>query len=236
MENIALLLPTRQRPEMLMRLYESAMDLAAHPEHVRLVAYIDDDDHSYDELIESPPPRTIFIIGPRMTISKCWNLCHERIKDEATIFHHCGDDIVFRTQDWDKTVRNLFGEYPDKIVFAYGNDGSTESNNYEFGTHGFIHKNWTDTVGYFVPPYFESDYNDTWLNEVAKAIGRHRHIDIMTEHLHFSLGKMEADQNTRDRLERHEQQNPGEVYSGRSMRIRRADDAEKLRQFMENYK
>ena len=41
-----------------------------------------------------------------------------------------------------------------------------------FLTHGFLHRNWVETVGYFVPPYFSSDFNDTWLNEVADMIGR----------------------------------------------------------------
>lgn len=228
---ISLLLPTRQRPDALGAMYDSAMNLAEDPDNVEVICYIDDDDHSYDGLEK---PRLKKIGGPRKTISKCWNDCWKAATGE--IFGHMGDDIRFRTQGWDTVVRNLFAEYPDRIVFAYGDDGLTEQNGYEFGTHGFIHKNWTDVVGRFVPPYYESDYNDTHLNDVAKALGRHRHIPVMTEHMHYSIGKSEKDQNTEDRLARHEIQKPQELYNARQQRLERADEIERLRQFIENFK
>ena len=231
---ISLLLPSRQRSNKLMELYRSAMNLADDPTNVEMVVYIDDDDTDYNELLQTPPPRTTFLIGPRKTISKCWNDCWRASTGE--IYFHAGDDVIFRTQGWDTIVRNLFAEYPDKIVFAYGDDGNIDSNNNQFGTHGFIHKNWTNVVGYFVPPYYESDYNDTHLNDIAKELGRHRHIDITTEHMHYSLGKSEIDENTKERLERHTKQKPEEIYNSREMRLERADQVEKLRQFIEGYK
>lgn len=228
---ISLLLPTRQRPEALRAFYESAIELADKPKDIEIVVYIDDDDPTYENY---NPPHLKKISGKRKTISKCWNDCWKAAKGE--IFGHMGDDIRFRTKGWDTIVRKTFEEYPDRIVFIYGDDGLTEQNGYEFGTHGFIHKNWTDTIGRFVPDYFESDYNDTWLNDVAKAIQRHRHIDIMTEHLHYSTGKSEIDQNTKDRLERHAHQHPEEVYNYRNMRIERSNEIEKLRSFINEYK
>lgn len=230
---ISLLLPSRQRPTQLMRLYKSATEEADYPHAIEMVVYVDEDDSGYDELIETPPRGCVFIKGPRKTISKCWNECWEASTGE--IYFHAGDDVVIRTKGWDTIVRNLFDEYTDKIVFAYGDDGNIESSRNDFGTHGFIHKNWTDIVGYFVPPYYESDYNDTHLNDLAKGVGRHRHIDVLTEHMHFSLGKSEMDQNTKDRLERHEKQNPGELYEARQQRIERADQIEKLRVFIGNH-
>lgn len=233
MEKFSLLLPTRQRPTQLMRLYESATKLASKPELVEMVVYVDEDDNSYDQLIESPPPNTIFIRGPRKTISKCWNDCWQA--STGDIFFHAGDDIIFRTKGWDDVVRNKFAEFDDRIAFIYGNDGNGESERNQFGTHGFIHRNWTDVVGYFVPPYYESDYNDTHLNDLAKGVGRHHHVDILTEHMHFSLGKSEIDQNTKDRLARHETQKPDELYNARQQRQERAEQIEKLRQYIENY-
>lgn len=233
METIALLLPTRQRAKMLTELYESAMRTADFPEKVIVVVYVDTDDSSYDYI---RLPRLRIIRGPRQTISKCWNVCWEAARKKATIFHHCGDDNIFRSDGWDTVVRNLFASIPDKIVFVYGRDGNGESEQNKFGTHGFIHKNWTDAVGYFVPPYYESDYNDTHLNDMAKAIDRHVYVDLFIEHMHFSLGKMEIDQNTRDRLERHTRQKPEEVYNSLEKRIERENDIEKLRVFIENFK
>lgn len=230
-EMISILLPTRERPQALLDMYNSAMELAENPKDVEVVVYIDEDDNSYKDINK---PRLIKIGGERKTISKCWNDCWKAAKGE--IYMHCGDDIRFRTQGWDNIVRREFEKYPDRIIFIYGDDGLTEQSGYEFGTHGFIHKNWADTVGYFVPPYYESDYNDTHLNDVAKELKRHVRIPIMTEHMHFSIGKSPKDQNTKDRLLRHEKQHPEEVYNSREQRIERADQIERLRQFIEDVK
>lgn len=205
--------------------------MADDPDDIEIVIYVDDDDNSYDDFEATNLTK---IRGPRKTISKCWNDCWAAATGE--IFGHMGDDIRFRTEGWDTVVRNLFASYPDRIVFAYGDDGMSEVNGYQFGTHGFIHKNWTDVVGRFVPDYFESDYNDTWLNDIAKALDRHEHIPIMTEHLHFSIGKSLEDQNTRDRLQRHASQHPEQIYESREMRIERQDEIEKLRSFIEHSK
>jgi hypothetical protein len=82
-----------------------------------------------------------------------------------------------------------------------------------FGTHGFIHRNWTKVIGRFVPPYFVSDYNDTWLNEVALALNVQTFLPHhITEHMHHNFGKAEVDANTLERLARHEEQRPEDIY------------------------
>lgn len=227
---ISLLVPTRQRKQMFLEFYNSAMELANHPGLVEVVYYTDDDDNSYDDLDLF---NAIHCHGGRIILSEMWNKCWEAATGE--IFGHMGDDILFRTEGWDDVVRNLFAEYPDRIAFMYGDDRNEESQRNEFGTHGFIHKNWTDVIGRFVPPYFSSDYNDTWFNDVAIEIGRRFQIPIVTEHMHFSLGKSEKDQNTIDRLARHEKDHPEGIYNSREKRVERQDEIEKLRQFIDHF-
>ena len=86
-------------------------------------------------------------------------------------------------------------------------------NGANFGTHGFIHRNWVDTVGYFVPPYFSSDYNDTWLNDVANMIDRRIYVDIKTEHMHPAFNKGPMDQTHIERLQRHQEDNVDALYA-----------------------
>lgn len=224
---ISLLVPTRKRKEQFLRFYSSAMELANHPGRVEVVYYTDEDDDSYDELNLYNAVR---VVGKRVVLSNMWNRCH----DEATgeIFGHMGDDIVFRTQGWDDIVREAFLDYDDRILFAFGDDGSSESNRNEFGTHGFIHKNWVDVVGYFVPPYFVSDYNDTFLNDVSRRIGRHKSIPILTEHMHYSLGKSEIDENTRERLERAEKERPQDLYNSEEFKKEMEQKREALMEFI----
>jgi hypothetical protein len=219
---ISLLVPTRERPVGLARLEDSARATALDPAGVEIVAYVDDDDHGYDDWTGT----VTFVRGPRRNLSECWNLCQA----EATgpIYGHMGDDIVFRTSGWDRWVENVFARYEDRIVFVHGEDGIQGQ---RIGTHGFLHQRWIDAVGYFVPPYFSSDYNDLWLTEVADAIDRRVYIpQVLTEHLHYSVGKSEIDQNTLDRLQRHAEDDVSSLYQ--SLDGERAVDAAKLREVM----
>lgn len=216
---ISLLVPTRDRPENIKRLYKSLQDTTADMDNIELLIYTDDDDKSYDDL--GLPIR--HFKGPSQVLSNCWNALVPHAKGD--ILMHCGDDLIFRTMAWDEKVRAEFKKYPDHIVFVYGNDGSGHDGT--FGTHGFIHKRWVETVGYFVPPYFSSDYNDTWLNDVAEMIDRHNHIDILTEHMHYIFGKGPFDKTHQERVERGRRDGVTELYN-KTLR-KREKDANKLR-------
>ena len=219
-DTISLLVPTRQRPTGLARFIDSALRLAERPDRVQVVVYIDRDDDTYDTF--NWPDRAVVVSGDRITLSEMWNRCHAAAA--GPIFGHMGDDIVFRTPSWDRLVRDVFDGHPDRIVFVHGADGIQDD---RLGTHGFLHSAWVDTVGYFVPPYFSSDYNDTWLTDVADRIGRRVYVrNLLTEHLHFTVGKAKIDQNTLDRLTRHEADQVAARYA--ELEHERAGDAAKL--------
>lgn len=244
MKQISLLCPTRGRPDFMESVVGSAMETATEKDSLQFIFYIDNDDtpsiakaKELGEKYENPLslgcidcPLTIrFVVGERIVLSKMWNECH--MLADADIFMHLGDDIIFRTQGWDMIVRSKFNEFPDKIAFVHGYDGLQHMS---FGTHGFLHRNWTDTVGYFVPPYFSSDYNDTWLNNVADMIGRNCYVDIYTEHMHPGAGKHFYDQTHQDRLKRHFEDNVQQKYN--DLQHERDADADKLRKFIAEYK
>lgn len=220
---ISILLPTRNRPDNIRRLWRSIVRTVSNIDNIELVVYIDNDDSSYDDITDIPMNR---VRGDRIVLSEMWNKCYEVSKGD--ILMHCGDDIIFRTKNWDLIVQDKFADFPDHIVFVFGNDGSQHNGN--FGTHGFIHRKWAETVGYFVPPYFSSDYNDTWLNDVARMIGRHVHVDILTEHMHPDFDKAEFDITHQERVERHKRDNVGQLYD--SLGGERMADADKLREVM----
>ena len=230
---ISLLLPTRQRPDKLARLVESINATATNPDSIELVTYIDDDDHSYDNVDLDIAWRRIW--GPRthddglVNLSVKWNRCYETCMGD--IIMHCGDDIVMRTVGWDDNVYDAFDSVPDKILFAFGRDGIQDENN--FGTHGFIHRKWIETVGYLFPPLFVSDYNDVFLNDVAKLVGRHREIPIYTEHMHYCVRKADIDQNTAERLQRHAECRPQDLYETPQVQQMIVEAAEKLRGIMD---
>lgn len=234
---ISLLLPTRKRPDQFKRFFESAINNANNPDNVFFSVYIDDDDNETKDVIselnyEYRRNQNIikYKIGPRIVLSQMWNEAYSNAV-ESDIYGHMGDDIIFQTQGWDTKVKNAFREIPDKVAFVHGNDGFWEG---KLGTHGFLHKNWINTVGYFVPPYFSSDYNDTWLTEVADRIDRHIYLpDLLTEHMHWTFGKGPKDQTHIDRIERHKKDNVKALYD--SKQTERDSDVKKLQEFIDNF-
>lgn len=223
---ISLLLPSRGRPDNIERLANSAINNASNPQDIEIIVFIDEDDTSYDN--RTYPAQVKIFSTKRTVLSRYWNLAYERAK--GPIYMHCGDDIVFQTLDWDRRVREAFRKYPDKIVLVYGDDGDPNKEK-NFGTHSFLHKKWVETLGYFVPPYFSSDFNDTWLNELAEMIDRKEKIDILTEHMHFAFRKGELDLTHAERLVRHWKDNTPKIYE--DTKSERIDDAEKLRKAMQ---
>lgn len=219
---VSVLVPTRGRPANVERLVESAYRTAELPP--QFVFYVDDDDPQRDATIEVVTRRGgEVIVGDRVVLSEMWNRCVDFAKHDVLM--HCGDDIVFASHAWDTRVTQQFHEHDDKLLLVHGRDGFQDA---RLATHGFYHRNWVETLGYLVPPYFSSDYNDTWNTEVADAIGRRVYLpDVYTEHMHPVAGKAELDQTHRERLERHARDDVATLYA--SLASRRAEDVAKLR-------
>lgn len=227
-ELISILVPSRDRAIQHARMVRSAVDLATYPRRLEFVTYLDQDDRSLGSYWHERPDyydgsSGQVIIGERIVLSEMWNLCYERSHGEIVM--HCGDDIIFRTPGWDVEVRKAFAQSSDKILLVHGDDCSPNTD--ALATHGFLHRRWVETVGYFVPPYFSSDWNDVWLTEVADMIGRRVKIPIITEHMHYSFGKADRDENTAEREERGARDGVVELYENTAHE--RVEDASKLR-------
>lgn len=224
---ISILCPTRGRLVEFRRMLVSALENATHSRRIEIVARLDEDDpHEADYRRGSVESEVRLITGPRVVLSEMWNECYRQ--SEGEILMHCGDDIIFRTPGWDSIVRETFAASQDKILLVHGDDCSPNTD--ALATHGFIHRRWVETVGYFVPPLFSSDWNDVWLTEVADMIGRRVKVPIVTEHMHYSFGKAERDQNTADREERGIRDNVVDLYKATAKE--RQSDALKLRAVM----
>lgn len=229
---ISILVPTRKRPENITRLVNSVYDTADQPDLIDFVFYIDKDDTESRVLLanlNAPLISYNVIIGERIVLSKMWNECQKVAQGE--IYMHAGDDIVFKTRGWDSMVRKSFEETPDRILFVHGDDLHWED---RFGTHGFLHKNWVNVVGYFVPPYFSCDYNDTWLNDVANGINRRKFLPFVTEHMHPIFKKANWDATHAERILRGEQDKVGVKYN--DTKKERDEDIRKLQDFINKNK
>jgi len=188
---ISLLCPTRGRVHNMSRLWSSITETTSHPEKVELIFRLDKDDlHSIltaDRLQQLSDKLTVKLFSKEShfpQVGNNWNDCWKIAKGE--IFMLCGDDLVFETPGWDDIVRREFSKVPDRIILLYGQDGIQ---NERLATHGFLHKNWTDTVGYFAEPHGLTFYNDTWMHEISKLINRDVYCpELVIWHKHWSVG------------------------------------------------
>ena len=224
---ISVLVPSRGRPEMFTRMYESLYATAVYPRSVEVVAYLDTDDLTKADYPNENGVPIWYRGGGRCLLSEAWNHCYAHARGEIVM--HAGDDLTFNTPGWDQRVRQEFAKIPDRIGVVFADDLST--NFPDLATHGFVHRRWVETVGYFLPPRFSSDWNDVWISEVAKMVGRLVPMpDVVIEHRHYSFGKAEYDQTHREREERGAADDVVGLFKRTAKE--RAADAAKLRAVM----
>ena len=231
---ISILLPTRGRPHNMEGIWYSAHSFAENKNDLSIHFYVDDDDlvskSMLCELDDKFRDQIGAVVGERITMSDMTNELYKTIeKPEIVMF--AGDDILFRTPGWDKIVHREMAKYKDKIVLLGGDDGY----NKETITHGFLHRNWIETVGYVVPPGYVGDYADTWVNDLAIRINRRVRIPIMTEHMHWAAGKGPMDKTMQEK--NHRTYNVGTPAQVRYQldEPKRIQDAQKLQNFIDNF-
>jgi len=186
---IALICPSRGRPERFKAMVESAMSLAN--DAGRMTAYLmtDLDDPERDNYLTS---RWVvrYMNGTKGTsVPKMMNTLAQLTTDD--ILFAVSDDILFRTQGWDDMLCAAFERYPDRLLLAYTNDGLDRDK----CTHFAVHRRWVELAGLYVWPEFEHFYADEWCYRIGSAIGRTIYLrGLVTEHMHFKYGKSKKDE------------------------------------------
>ena len=224
---ISLCCPTRGRPDNIRRFVASALGQAFMCHNVECLFYVDEDDPSpKPDIPKELMAYCRFIVGPRITLSECTNQCAKEAKGE--ILGYMGDDIIFRTEDWETYVEDAFEESKDKILLVYGRDGYQDE---KLATHGFVSRRWYETLGYLVPPYFVSEYSDTWLTQIAQSLGRLHYIpELYTEHMHPIAGKAAWDKTHEERKARGDAAKVGELFD--RLLPKRLEDFHKLKRLL----
>ncbi len=199
--------------------------ITAAGDDIEFVFYCDEDALLPVDI--SLEPGVTVISGPRIVLSATWNECFTYAHGDIVM--QGNDDVLFRTPGWDQAVEDAFSQIPDRIAFVHGQDLHQPPGT--FGTLGFLHRTWVKAVGYVTPPYFSSDYGDTWLNDVANALDRRVYLpEVITEHMHPAAGKAEWDQTHMERLARGSRDDVAGLYA--SLAPAREEDVRKLRAVM----
>jgi hypothetical protein len=211
-------------------MWESAIMTADNTLDLECCVYVDYDDSVTQNMCNLLQSKYLtqfkYIVGPRVKLSQMVNKAYEISSGELLQF--AGDDILFKTQGWDTKIRDAFDKYPDKIALIYGDDGHYGK---EFATHPVLHRKWAEVVGYASPPYFSSDYCDTWLFDIAKGLGRLEYVDYLVDHMHPSWGKGETDEVYREGRERTVVDRNDILYQ--QLTNKRIEDLEKLKRYID---
>jgi len=216
MAKIAMLMPIRNRPNELIRFWQSVVNTADDISNLKLYLYIDDDDllslTAVLPLQESFPDQIHYIVRPRIVFSAMLDILYQDVKED--IIYLCGDDLIQRTLSWDKIIIDFFDSSIDKLWLVSGDDlvGTAGGNEEGFASHPIIHKRWIETVGYISLPCFEFDYSDNYINDIAKLINRRKRLPFINEHMHFILGKSQIDTTYIERRVNIKTNHPSTIY------------------------
>lgn len=200
---IAILVPSRERMNRRLTLLTSVITSVSDINNVNIYFGVDKDDPTRDliyKVSKAIPCVKIVDIendGKFIGLGKMWNICVENSTEE--IISMIGDDMVFKTPDWDLEVIKEFTEDcpEDKIKAIHCND---DCHGAKLAVNLFCHRKYAEVMGQFMREEFKINWVDQWLHQVFNAFGRLKYRgDIMIEHRHWVLGKDTKDR-TADRM------------------------------------
>lgn len=173
---IAILCPTKGRPEQLIRMRESARRTAVdfsdftNQGSVRVLHCTSEEDFI-----------NLGYLGPHIimpdgmpTVHK-WNMLAQVAINkfpQTRLFMLGADDMIFATPLWDKALLDHYNALDNKIhVYAL-----QDSRDPEGAPHPIVTREWIEAMGWAFPPIFVHWYLDSWTVEIAKANGVFTHM------------------------------------------------------------
>ncbi len=185
-KHISLLLPTRNRPAYLTKLFDSLEETTYDKSAVDIWGYVDDDDAVTQEFIRSGVHsrysfKINWVIGERTkTQGEMLTILWRRSTTNAGIYFSGMDDCVFLTKNWDEIIRAAFDRYPDRIMLAYPDEATAQPGQV---TLAILSAEWANITGKILTSYFPFWFDDAWLDQVAQMIQRKVQVDIQTNPL-----------------------------------------------------
>lgn len=156
---IAILVPTRGRPEQFKRMCESVEKTTKAPVTIIPASNGGDEYAGNQYPIDCP---TVFM----------WNDLAAQNIDRFDLFMLGSDDIIFATPGWAEAITEHYNNLTDKAhVYAL-----QDSRDPEGTPHIICTKEWIKDMGWFLPPIFNHFYVDTWSVEIAKYNGCFTHM------------------------------------------------------------
>ena len=233
MSKIAILVPTRDRINKSSTMMLSILTTVSDINNVTIYYGVDKDDPSLNKMkkleLAIPCLRVIEIENHNtfLGLGKLWNILVDNSAED--IISMIGDDMVFRTPNWDLEILKEFENCPpDNIKAVHCDDGYHRS---ALAVNMFCHRKYVEVVGQFMREEFMINWVDQWLHQMFSAFDRLTYRgDILIEHLHWAMNKAVRDK-TADRMQIADE---GKVSDKLwfTLREERIEDAKKLGKYL----
>jgi hypothetical protein len=202
MADVALIVPSRGRPE---RLRDMLLGALEHPRQASIEVWVglDDDDRSEYGIACDPAfaaGADVYVMRkPRRSLSSWTNLlaqlCLSHRDNPPGYLMSIGDDHMVRTDGWDKALIEAIAEQ-DGPGFAYGNDLFQGGN---LPTAWMVHADVVRVLGWMMLPTCEHMYVDNAIRDLGLAADRLAYLpSVIIEHVHPNAGKAEHDDSYRE--------------------------------------
>lgn len=195
--DLAVLVPSRGRPEGLKRLIDSVHSTARGNVHV--IAGVDQDDnrlHDYIELRKTLPDGDQVITSDQRRNLVDWtNRLADMHKGRYRYFASLGDDMVPRTPGWDMKLRGAIEEDFGGTGIAYPWDGIRDDIPEAYVLSADI----PETLGWMMLPSLKHFWNDNVWADIGHRAGCIRQLrGVIVDHLNVGIGKAAVDQTALD--------------------------------------
>jgi glycosyltransferase involved in cell wall biosynthesis len=193
MARISLLLPTRGRPHLIRRLFDSVVAYTDRLEDLEIILYVDDDDETGQE-ISDDRISLLKIFGPRLSMGAYNTICLGQASGDYIMLMN--DDVIVRTSAWDRKVAELGRTISDGIFLAYPNDLHIGK---RMCTFPILTKKACELLLRPYPEEYKTHFIDWHTLDIFKrlcAMGHTRIFyleDVVFEHCHYMAGKAELD-------------------------------------------
>ncbi len=245
---VAILTPSKKRPEGIKRLVESSLKKSSFPSRIYyffLISRRDKASESMLKVLKEELTENIFWDyeprkkrGEDVNYSKFWEiLFNNSLEYNPYCFGFYGDDVEFRTFSWDSMIVEEFKKNQNKPFMLRTNE--TGANYRKNSTLFFTNKILHDILG----RYLDTDYIQTWmdtdLHEICTKAGcfeffRH----IITYHHSIVLKRAPVDDNYREKLpDRHRIINADhELFHSEKKKKEREENILKIKRYLSSKK
>lgn len=194
-KEISIVIPTRGRPDKLLKMMNSVLNCASSPELIEFVLYIDNDDRSGYEMFDN---KAIIIKGERTDFGMMFSLCIQKATGRIIVI--CNDDVIVRTKKWDDIIYENLKLYPDNIFLLYPNDLNKGE---VLCTFPIFSKELFLKFPGMLPlnlTLLDLHIQDIFFQLKGLGVNRIKYLhNVVFEHLHYTIGKSSLDKTYSDR-------------------------------------